>query len=121
MKKILIVDDDEMILDVLTRALAAEDRTFRRADDGKSALNWISKEVFDLVICDLMMPQAHGFQVIEWIKSNPDQQKTKIIMLTAKAFKKDEEKAHQAGADLFISKPFELADLQQKVAKILTE
>ncbi len=119
MKKILIVDDDKSIVEMLSSALAGEDRAIRRAYDGKAALNWIGKEVFDLVICDLMMPKVNGFQIIEWIKSNPDHRKTRIIMLTAKSYKRDAEMAGKAGADHFISKPFQVAELKKKVDKIL--
>ena len=83
-------------------------------------LNWIGKEVFDLVICDLMMPKIHGFQILEWIRSNPDCVHTKIMVLTAKSYKADADKARRAGADLFISKPFEIADLQVKVEQLLS-
>jgi CheY-like chemotaxis protein len=119
MKTILIVDDDKHVVDVLSEALATEERVIRRAYDGKGALNWIGKEVFDLVICDLMMPKIHGFQIIEWIKSNSDCVHTKIMVLTAKSFKADADRARREGADLFISKPFEIADLQAKVEKLL--
>lgn len=120
MKKILIVDDDKRIVDVLAQALESEDRVIRWAYDGKGALNWIGKEVFDLVICDLMMPKVHGFQILEWIKSNPDCVHTRIMILTAKSYKVDADKARQGGADLFVSKPFEIAEVQEEVAKLLS-
>ena len=120
MKKILIVDDDKSIVDLLISALAADDRVLRWAHDGKGALNWINKEVFDLVICDLMMPKVHGFQLIDWIKANPECSQIKIIVLTAKAYRRDSDRALQSGASLFISKPFEVADLQEKVKQMLS-
>ncbi|MCX6640185.1 MAG: response regulator [bacterium] len=119
MKKILIVDDDQTIVDLLINALGADDRTIRRAYDGKAAQNWISKETFDLIICDLMMPKMHGFQLIEWIRSNPQCAQTRIIVLTAKSYKRDAEKARLEGADLFISKPFEITELMEKVRQLL--
>ena len=119
MKKILVVDDDKTVVDLVAGALDIEDRAIRRAYDGKGALNWLSKEVFDLVICDLMMPKAHGFQIIEWVKANPECHHTRIILLTAKSYRRDAEKARRIGADLFISKPFEIAELQEKVNQLL--
>lgn len=120
MKKILIVDDDQSVVDVLSQALAAEDRVIRQAHDGKSALNWIGKERFDLVICDLMMPKAHGFQLIEWVRANPECCNTKIMVLTAKSHRRDADKARQSGADLFLSKPFEISDLKAKINQLLS-
>ncbi|TKJ41798.1 hypothetical protein CEE37_04310 [candidate division LCP-89 bacterium B3_LCP] len=120
MKKILIVDDDKSIVDVLTETLAGEDRTIRWAYDGKGALNWISKEVFDLIVCDLMMPKVHGFQILEWVRSNPGCNTTRVVILTAKSYKLDADKAKKGGADMFISKPFEIADLKEKIDKLLS-
>lgn len=120
MKKILIVDDDQSIIDVLTGALCGDDRVIRWAKDGNGALNWISKEAFDLIICDLMMPKVHGFQLIEWIKANPECRKTRILVLTAKSYRRDADKAREGGADFFMSKPFEIADIQQKVNQMLS-
>ncbi len=119
MKKILIADDDKTIVDILSSALEAENRAIRKAYDGKAALDWIGKEIFDLVICDLMMPKAHGFQIVEWIRSRPGWSGTRIIILTAKSYRRDAEKAHEVGADIFISKPFEIRELQDKVNKLL--
>lgn len=120
MKKILIVDDDKDVVDLVSAALEAEDRAIRRAYDGTAALNWLGKESFDLIICDLMMPKAHGFQIVEWVKANSECKQTRIIILTAKSYRRDADKSRQVGADLFISKPFELADLQKKVNQILS-
>jgi DNA-binding response OmpR family regulator len=120
MKKILIVDDDQAIVDLLTNALTSDDRSIRRAYDGKAAQSWIGKETFDLVICDLMMPKMHGFQLIEWVRSNPQSAQTKILVLTAKSYRRDQEKARQEGADMFISKPFEIAEVMEKVRQLLT-
>ncbi len=119
MKKLLIIDDDKAVVDVLYEALASDDRIIRMAYDGKTALNLIGKERFDLVICDLMMPKVHGFQILEWIRSNPELRRTGIIVLTAKSYKRDEDKARQAGASRFISKPFEISDIQEKVKEML--
>lgn len=120
MKKILVVDDDETIVDLLLEALQTEDRLIRHASDGAGALNWTGKETFDLIICDLMMPGGHGYQLIEQVKADREAARTKILVLTAKSFRRDAEKARQSGADLFMSKPFTIADLTQKVNQLLS-
>ncbi len=120
MKKILIVDDDHTIVDLLMSALSTEDRSIRFVYDGEAATKRVAKEVFDLIICDLMLPKGHGYQVIAAVRANPEASRTKILVLTAKAFRHDLEKARELGADLVLSKPFELADLQTKVDQILS-
>jgi DNA-binding response OmpR family regulator len=120
MKRLLIVDDDQTVVDLLISVLSAEDRLIRYAYDGISALHWIEKEAFNLVISDLMMPKGHGFQLIEHVRANPDSAQTKILVLTAKSFRRDAEKALHAGADLVLSKPFEIEELKDKVNQLLS-
>jgi len=121
MKRLLVIDDDPTIVELLYEALSAEDRVIRRANNGTTALNWLGKEHFHLIISDLMMPGPHGFQIVEYIKSNPDLRSTKVILLTAKSYKRDQEKAKAIGTDLFISKPFNLEELRSTVDKLLNE
>ncbi len=120
MKKILIVDDDRAVVDLLSKALAAEDRLIRHAYDGEAASSWISKDTFDLIICDLMLPKGHGLQLIKLIRDNPETVHTKILLITVKSFRLDAEKALAAGADLVLTKPFDLADLLLEVHQLLS-
>ncbi|MBU0519592.1 response regulator [bacterium] len=121
MKKILVIDDDPTIVNLLCEVLASEDRVIRRAGDGTTAMNWLEKETFHLIISDLMMPGPHGYQIVETIKSNPDLRSAKTILLTAKAYKRDEEKAKQIGTDIFMTKPFKIEELRATVDKLLSE
>jgi DNA-binding response OmpR family regulator len=120
MKRILIIDDDHAIVDLIAKAVAGEDRTIRYAFDGEAALKWIVKEVFDLAICDLMMPRKHGLQVMRKIRENPEAVRTRILVLTAKSFNRDVEKALASGADAVMIKPFDLGELQIKVSQLLS-
>ncbi len=120
MKKILIVDDDRTVVDLLVRVLSAEGYAVRFAYDGESAMSWIERDTFDLIISDLMMPKRHGFQLIEQVRAKPDAAGTKILVLTAKTFPRDADRAQIAGADLFLSKPFEIAQLKEKISQLLT-
>jgi DNA-binding response OmpR family regulator len=120
MKRLLVVDDDPTVANLVTKALAASDRVIRQAADGAAALHWISKETFDLVICDLMMPRGHGFEVIKSLRANPEASATRILILTAKSFSRDADKALASGADMVITKPFEVTDLKAKVNQLLS-
>ena len=119
MKKILVIDDDRSVVDVVCQALEGDDRSIRRAYDGQAARNWIEKEVFDLVVCDLMLPQAHGLQIVEGIRAKAGSSGTRILILSAKSYQRDVDKARQAGADEFISKPFEIKRFVEKVKEII--
>ena len=119
MKKILVVDDDRTVVELLIRVLSAEGHAVRFAFDGDSAMKWIEREIFDLIISDLMMPKRHGFQLIEQVRSKPEAAGTKILVLTAKTFPRDADRAKTAGADLFLSKPFEIAQLKEKISQLI--
>jgi DNA-binding response OmpR family regulator len=120
MKKILVVDDDRTVVDLLVRVLSAEGYAVRFAYDGESAMDWIERDTFDLIISDLMMPRRHGFQLIEQVRAKQDAAHTKILVLTAKTFPRDAERAQSAGADLFLSKPFEIEHLKATISKLLS-
>jgi CheY-like chemotaxis protein len=67
-----------------------------------------------------MMPKLHGFELLEWVKANPECRQTRIMVLTAKSYRRDAEKARQSGAAVFLTKPFDVADLQAKVDQLLS-
>jgi DNA-binding response OmpR family regulator len=66
-----------------------------------------------------MMPRGHGFEVIKSVRANPEAVATRILVLTAKSFRRDADKALASGADLVLTKPFEVTDLKAKVNQLL--
>jgi two-component system, OmpR family, alkaline phosphatase synthesis response regulator PhoP len=122
MPKILIVDDDPIIRNLLVQILEPfEERGVEllTAENGKIALDTAKKERPDLVFLDVMMPKMNGFEVCNIIKHDEEVKNAYVVMLTAKGQDVDRQKAKDAGADLYITKPFTLNELLSTVSSIL--
>ena len=89
------------------------------AQDGIVALDIVSKEEPDIVFLDVMMPKMNGFEVCSILKNGPHPENCYVIMLTAKGQKLDREKAKYAGADSYITKPFNISEITNKVSEVL--
>ena len=104
-KSIMIVDDEYTISELVALTLEPEYEVIK-AESGKEALEKITLNP-DLIILDIMMPNMDGYQVCQALKMNKDTRSIPIIMLTAKHQIEDVQKAVEAGADEYITKPFE--------------
>jgi CheY-like chemotaxis protein len=91
------------------------------AADGESALTVIGERVPDLILMDLMMPVLNGFETIHALKSQPATAAIPVIAISALSRARDQEDALQAGADDYISKPFDLDLLAAKIAQQLQQ
>ncbi|MCA0988600.1 response regulator transcription factor [Guptibacillus algicola] len=118
--RILVADDEEILRMLIVDTLEDNGYEIDEAEDGREALNLINTHTYDLVLLDYMMPEMTGLEVIETVRA-AGKEDVKIMMLTAKAQKKDEEIAKDAGADYFISKPFSPMNLLETVEAILDE
>ncbi len=120
-KKILVVDDDKIIVETIVQALEEDEFGYEMisASDGFEAGLQVSHFKPDLLILDIMMPDINGYEVCQKIKSNPETKCTKIVVLSAylddEAFKQMKE----SGADACFSKPLPLEQLKFEVAKLL--
>ena len=110
-KKILIVDDEEVIRKFLKINLIKWGYEVLEAADGVQALEQLGKDHFDLLICDIMMPKKDGWQVLKEVKTNPKTMHIPAIVLTAKNEDKDMFKGYDSGADYYMMKPFTKAQL----------
>lgn len=110
-KKILIVDDDEMIRKFLRIHLVNLGYEVTEAVDGIKALEQLDNDDFDLLICDILMPNKDGWQVLEEMRSNPRTKNLPVIVLTAKNEDADMVKGYGLGANYYMSKPFTKAQL----------
>ena len=120
MKKILIVDDQPMLRHLLDVALRREDRRFLHAESGEQAVEIATAEQPDLVLLDIMMPGGmDGLEVARRLKADPRTADCVIIAISAKVQKSDREKASEAGTDAYLTKPFSLAELREKVEPYL--
>ncbi len=116
--KILVVDDEIHIVELVKYNLENQGYSVKTAYDGEEALNLISRERFDLIILDLMLPLIDGLEVCKILKR--DQSKDiPIIMLTAKTSETDKVYGLEIGADDYITKPFSIKELTARVKAVL--
>ena len=115
--KILVVDDEPGMRDMLVDALTLAGHQARAAVDGFDALKTIRAERFDLIISDVNMPRMDGFQLLQDLREHGDS--TPVILLTARADRSDVTTGLKYGADDYVTKPFGLEELTLRVAAIL--
>ncbi len=118
-KKVLVVDDEEIIRTVLRTHLAKWGYRVTEASDGEQAIKQMSKDNFDLIICDILMPKKNGWQVIQEVKANPKTKDIPVILLTAKNEDPDMFKGYDLGADYYMTKPFTKAQLRYGIELML--
>ncbi len=111
--RILIVDDEIIMLDLLNYILMANGHKVNRASDGDKALEMIEDKAFDLIITDLEMGQTSGLEVVARAKSL--QRATAVFMLTGCCSTGPALAAYRLGADAYLHKPFDLHDLLSRV------
>ena len=115
MKKILIVDDEQDIVESLKFVLEAADYTCYLAYNGEEGLR-LAKEIMpDLIILDVMMPKINGFKVSRLLKFDAKYKNIPILMLTARSQEEDKLIGEETGADEYITKPFDLDVVLEKV------
>ncbi len=118
-KKILIVDDEKDIVDLISYNLEKEGFATIKAYDGESALELVKAKRPDLVLLDLMLPGIRGLEVCKFIRKNPETEALPIIMLTAKGDQVDKILGFEMGADDYVTKPFNVRELIARVRAVL--
>ena len=119
MSKILIVEDNEMNRDMLSRRLMRKGFEIVMAEDGKKGVDMSISETPDLILMDLSLPVMDGWEATSTIKSSEKTKNIPIIVLTAHAMAGDREKALEAGADEYDTKPIEFKRLLGKIKDFL--
>jgi two-component system, OmpR family, response regulator MprA len=114
--RVLVVEDDEAIADVLRRSLRAEGHEVRSAGDGVEALRAAEEFAPDLVILDLGLPRLDGLEVAKRLRAESD---VPILMLTARTETEDRVEGLDSGADDYLPKPFERAELLARIRALL--
>jgi DNA-binding response OmpR family regulator len=119
-KKVLIVEDQDDVREVVRITLELEDFAIHEAPDGPSGLQQAARLRPDLVLLDVMMPGGiDGLQVCQRIKHDPQLKRTRVVMLTARDQPADRKAAAQAGADHYLVKPFSPNELLDTVNRLL--
>jgi len=116
-KRILIVDDDEMVRMALVELLRPEGYLLDEAGSGKEALVKINENRYDLMMFDVIMPEIDGLELCKKVRSRDEFKETPIVFLTAKSREQDKIKGLEAGANLFLSKPIS----PEKLLAIISE
>ncbi len=114
--RVLVVDDEAPIGDIICAALGKRGYEVIYAGDAEAAINVFYRERIDLFILDVMMPRMDGFAFCEWLRRRSN---TPVIMLTAKGSLNDIVRGFDAGADDYITKPFTMKELEVRVQAIL--
>ena len=115
MIKILIVDDEKAICDLIDLNLSASGYHCTTVQDGLKAIDLIEKDKFDLILLDIMLPGADGYDIMEYIRPL----KVPVIFITAKHEVKDRVKGLKLGADDYLVKPFDVVELVARVEAVL--
>jgi phosphate regulon transcriptional regulator PhoB len=118
-QKILVVDDEPDIVELVSYNLGKEGFIVSSAPDGEKALGMIRHNRYDLVVLDLMLPGIQGADLCRTLRANPETERLPIIMLTAKAEESDRVLGLEIGADDYISKPFSVKELVARVRAVL--
>ena len=117
--KILICDDEAVLRALVRASLERGDYEVVEAGDGDEAVDVALAQNPDLVLLDMMMPGRTGVEVLERLRSEPTVSATPVIMLTARTQENDRAAANEAGATLFLPKPFSPAELASLVEETL--
>lgn len=119
MKKILIVDDEPNIVMTLEYTFKKSNYEVFIARDGQEALDILKSNFPDVIILDIMMPMVDGFATLEQIRKDANLQHTKVMFLSAKNKESDIEKGLALGADAYMTKPFSIKKVVEKVEELL--
>lgn len=120
-KKILIADDEPNIVMSLEFLMEQSGYQVAVARDGEEALRLMARFAPDLVLLDVMMPLRNGYEVCQSIRENPDWDKVKVVMLSAKGRDLEVSQGLALGADAYVTKPFSTKALIAQVRELLEE
>ncbi|MEM1421114.1 MAG: response regulator [Pseudomonadota bacterium] len=120
-KSVMLVEDEDSIAIALRFLLEREGYEVSRVADGKSAIEEIKRRAPDLVLLDVMLPGASGYEVCQSIRLNSALDDVKIMMITARASATERRKGLALGADSFLGKPFSNTEVKAEARRLLSE
>lgn len=118
-EKILIIDDDATMVNLLSTVLEFEGYETRKALSGKEALESIDGDLPDIILLDIMMPGMDGFEVLARLRGDARTERLPVIMLTARTEDRDIFEGWRRGADEYVTKPFDPRELVQAIKNVL--
>lgn len=118
-KKILIVDDDPFILMSLEFLMKKNKYDVMVARNGTEALEIVNKQMPNIVLLDIMMPDVDGYEICRYIMKSERLKHTKVVFMSAKTRETDIQKGYDLGASLYITKPFSTRDLIKQINELI--
>jgi two-component system cell cycle response regulator DivK len=120
MPRILLIEDNPMSRDMLTRRLEKRGYQIVTAADGSEGIAVAAKQLPDVILMDMSLPGLDGWETTRELRSRPDTKQIPVIALTAHALAGDRERSLDAGCDEYETKPIELSTLVQKIESLLS-
>lgn len=114
---VLVIDNDESIVEFLSFVLEDAGFTVYTALDGHAGVELALQHKPSVIICDLMMGQMHGFEVLQQIRSRPELSRSVVIVASSKSYKPDMARARELGANDYLVKPFRADELIQMIER----
>jgi two-component system, cell cycle response regulator len=121
LRRVLVVDDDPLILEVLKTVLDLEEFDVVTAADGEAGLQSLRQQRPDVVVCDVMMPGIDGLEVCRRIKADPATADLPVVLLTARDRAEDRVAGEDAGCDAYLTKPFSPLHLIDVISDVQVE
>lgn len=118
-RKILVVEDRSNLLQLERIILTSKGYVVLEAGDGKTALQMVAANTPDLILLDIMLPEIDGFEVCRRVKENTRSCHIPVIILTARRTVEDKVRAREAGADVFLTKPFRSSEVLTAIDRLL--
>lgn len=115
-----MIEDDESVSNMLSIVLATEGYETEMIADGDAAVDRLDGEPADLVLLDVMMPGVDGFEVLRRMRATDGWEDTPVVVVSALATDEDQWTGWQAGADYYLTKPFDIDELRAVVLRLLT-
>ena len=119
MPRVLVVDDDPQVLKLLRVNFELEGYDVGFASNGEEALDAIASQRPDVLVCDVMMPGIDGLEVVRRLRADPKTASLPVVVVSAKAQQADLADGEVAGADAYVTKPFDPQDILDAVARLL--
>ena len=119
LKKILVVDDDPYILMSLEFLMKKNGYDVMVARNGTEALDIVEKQLPDLVLLDIMMPDVDGYEICKHIKGSKKSKEAKVVFMSAKSKEADIKKGYDLGASLYITKPFSTREMMKQIKELI--
>ncbi|MEQ8973860.1 MAG: response regulator [Coleofasciculus sp. C1-SOL-03] len=121
MAKILVIEDELSVRDNILELLEANNFQVTESDNGLAGIQLATQQLPDLIVCDVMMPELDGYEVLTALRSNPATQTIPFIFLTAKASRDDWRQGMELGSDDYLTKPFTAKELLSAIATRLSK